>query len=194
MRSLHDETGGVIARLLWMFVIVSVLAGGVLYAYGKNQRPLAFEGTHAAAGTDAHAPTSVAFGRGATVSIATIVRNDGRLPVTLEGLALDPPDRTEPLIPESLGLGDGRTPTPSTITFSPPELEPSSAIGVVITFGVNPSLSCERVPTSATPVALPAVDLRFSSYGIESTQAVALDHGAPTITGFTRSRCEAVAS
>ena len=194
MPTLHDETGGVIARFLWLIVIVTVVAGGALYAYGKHQAPLAFEGTHAATNRDAHDPTSVVFTRDATVSVATIVRNDGRLPVTVEGLSLDPAGRGDPLIPVSLGLGDGKTPTPAATTFAPPALDPSSAIGVVITFGVNPDLSCDRVPTSADVIPLPAVELRFSSYGIESTQAVALDAGAPTIEGLTRTRCEAVVS
>jgi hypothetical protein len=188
--SVRDETGGIVARLLWFIVVVSVIAGGALYAYGTHQRPFAFEGTHAATTADTHDPATVRFGPNAAVAIATIVRNDGRLPVTLEGLSLDPPGHTDPLIPVSLGLGDGRTPTASATTFSPPALDPSSAIGVVITFGVNPNLSCEHLPaTSALP--LPPVELRFSTYGVESSQAVALDDGAPTITGLTRARCEA---
>ena len=193
MPSLRDETGGVIARFLWLMIIVSVVGGGALYAYGTHQEPLAFEGMHAATNDDTRDPTSVAFGRDAMVSIATIVRNDGRLPVTLEGLTLDPPNHTDPLIPVSLGLGDGRTPTPSATTFSPPALDPSSAIGIVITFGINPNLSCDRIPATGTE-PLPSVQLRFSSYGIESTQAVTLGDGAPTIEGLTRARCTAVVS
>jgi hypothetical protein len=38
---------------------------------------------------------------------------------------------------------------------------------------------------------LPPVQLRFSSYGVESVQAVPLEKGAPTIEGLTRDRCEA---
>lgn len=194
MPSLRDETGGVVARLLWLIVVVSVVAGGALYAYGKQQQPLAFEGVHAAIDGDAHGSASVVFARDATVSIATVVRNVGRFPVTLEGLALDPPNRSDALIAVSLGLGDGRTPTPSATTFSPPALDPSSAIGIVITFGVNPNLSCEHVPVRPVPMSLPPVELRFSSYGVESTQAVRLGDGGPTVEGLTRERCQEAVS
>jgi hypothetical protein len=192
MPSLGDERGGVVAKLLVLIVAVSVVAGGALYAYGTHQHPLAFEGSHAATDRDRDDPSSVTFASGATVSVATVVRNEGRLPVTIEGLSLEPPGRTEPMMPVSLGLGDGRTPTPSTTDFAPPALDPSSAIGVVITFGVNPNLSCARFGDEAQRITLPPVELRITSFGIESTQSVALDEDAPAIGGLTRARCEAV--
>jgi hypothetical protein len=192
---LADERGGVVAKLLVLIVVLAVLAGGALYLYGIGQQPLAFDGTHVATGDHQRNPETVAVARGATISIATVVRNVGRLPVTLEGLVEDPPNKEDPFVPIDLGLGDGTTPIASTSGFTPPALDPSSGIGVVITYGVNPNLVCARFtdePGDARP--LPPVDLRFSSYGVESTQAVPLDTGAPTIEGLTRANCEAAVS
>lgn len=193
MTLLADERGGVVAKLLVLLVVLAVLAGGALYLYGIGQQPLAFDGTHVATGDHQRNPTTVAVAQGATISIATVLRNVGRLPVTLEGLVEDPPNKEDPFVPIGLGLGDGTTPTASATGFAPPALDPSSGIGVVITYGVNPNLSCTRFtdkPGDAS--SLPPVDLRFSSYGVESTQAVALDKGAPTVEGLTRAHCEAV--
>ena len=194
--SIREEHGGVVAKFFALVVVLAVLAGGVLYTYGKHQQPLAFDGIHAVTSDGGHDPRSIAFAQGVTVSIATVVRNVGRLPVTLEGLSLDPPPKTEALIPVSLGLGDGRTPIASATTFAPPALDPSSGIGVVVTYGINPSVACSRLPASpdGSSQPLPPVELRFSSYGVESTQLVPLDDGAPTIEGLTRDRCEAVVS
>jgi hypothetical protein len=192
--AVRDETGGVVAKFFAFVVVLAVLAAGALYTYGKHQQPLAFDGVHAMSGDGEHDPQAVAFAEGATISIATVVRNVGRVPVTLEGLALDPPDRNDALVPISLGLGDGRSPTLSATTFAPPELEPASGIGVVVTYGVNPNLSCSQLPAVDADETLPPVELRFSSYGVESTQLVPLDDGAPTIHGLTRNRCQAVVS
>jgi hypothetical protein len=191
---IHDEDGGVIAKCFAVVIVLTVLAGGALYTYGKHQQPLAFDGVHTLTSDGGRDPHAVVFARGATVSIATVVRNVGRLPVTLEGLALDPPPRTEAFIPISLGLGDGRTPTPSAMTFAPPALDPSSGIGVVVTYGLNPNVACSQLSAPPAGETLPPVELRFSSYGVESTQLVPLDEGAPTIQGLTRDRCEAILS
>jgi hypothetical protein len=191
----RDERGGVVAKLLALIVIIAVLGGGALYLYGTNQQPLAFEGTHTATNDNHRNPETVAFARDATISVATVLRNTGRLPITLEGLVEDPPGREDPFVPISLGLGDGTTPTASATGFTPPALDPSVGIGVVITYGVNPNLLCTRFTDKAgAALSLPPVDLRFSSYGVENTQAVPLDKGAPTVNGLTRARCEAVVS
>jgi hypothetical protein len=190
---LHDERGGVVAKLLVFIVVLAVLAGGVLYVYAKQQRPLALDGTHAVSDGQ-QAPKTVRFAPGVTIAVATVVRNAGRLPVTLEGLDVEAPSNDDPMVPVSLGLGDGRTTTASTDTFTPPSLNPGAGIGVVITFGVNPNLSCTRFGSHAATLPLPPVQLRFSSYGVESVQPVPLDKGAPTIEGITRDRCEAAVS
>ncbi len=194
MRSLvHDERGGIVAKLLVFIVVLAVLAGGVLYVYAKQQRPLALDGTHALSDGQ-QAPKTVRFAPGVTIAVATVVRNAGRLPTTLEGLDVEPPGNDVPIVPISLGLGDGRTPIASTESFAPPSLNPGAGIGVVITFGVNPNLSCTRFGSKAVTLPLPPVQLRFSSYGVESVQAVPLDKGAPAIEGLTRDRCEAAVS
>lgn len=192
MRSLNDERGGVVAKLLALLVVLAVLAGGSLYVYGTHQEPLAFAGVHVSTSAQQHDPKTVAFARGATIVVATVLRNVGRLPITLEGLVADPPGKDDPFVPVSIGLGDGRTAATTATGFVPPSLDPSSGIGVVITFGVNPNLVCARfTDTPSDPLSLPPVQLRFTSYGVESTQGVPLDL-APKVAGLTRARCEAV--
>ena len=195
MRSLHDERGGVVAKLFGLILVLAVLAAGALYLYGKQQAPLTFEGVHVATGDHERDPKTVVFARGATIAVATVVRNVGRLPVTIEGLATDPQGKDDPFVPVSIGLGDGRTPKETTDTFVPPSLDPTAGIGLVITFGVNPNLACTRFSgTPSEPLALPPVVVRFASYGVESTQAVPLGLGAPEVAGLTRADCEAVVS
>ncbi len=191
MRSLlHDERGGIVAKLLVFIVLLAVLAGGALYIYAKQQRPLALDGTHAVSDGQ-QGPKTVRFAPDVTIAVATVVRNAGRLPITLEGLDVEPPGNDDPIVAVSLGLGDGRTPAASTDAFAPPALNPGAGIGVVITFGVNPNLACTRFGSKAVTLPLPPVQLRYSSYGVESVQAVPLEKGAPTIEGLTRDRCEA---
>jgi hypothetical protein len=191
----HDETGGVFAKILGLLVVLAVLAGAALYLYGKQQQPLSFDGVHVATSDHLRDPSSVAVTRGTEIFVATIVHNDGRLPITLQGLSEATAGKTDPYVPVSMALGDGRTPDPATEGFTPPSLDPGNGIGIVITFQLNPSLACSRfTDTPGGPLPLPPVGLRFASYGVETTQSVPLGKGAPTVEGPTRARCEAAMS
>jgi hypothetical protein len=192
MNMLHDERGGVVAKLLGLIVVLALLAGGALYLYAKQQQPLSFDTLHVATSDHERDPGTVPLEPGASIYVATFIHNDGRLPVTLEGLSQDPLAKDDPFVPLTIGLGNGKTPTPEPAGFDPPALDPGDGIGVVIAFAVNPVLACSRfTDTPSEPLALPPVELRFTTYGVETTQVVPLGKGAPTIDGLTRSRCEA---
>ena len=70
-------------------------------------------------------------------------------------------------------------------------LNPGSGVGIVVTLGVNPAYPCARLgDRPAATLVLPSLAVRFSSYGVTSTQALAADN-APVVTGLTRASCEA---
>jgi hypothetical protein len=189
---LRAEDGGVLAKTLALLVVLALVAGAVLYVYVSRQEPLSLDGVHVATNDHVHDPASVAVAPGAQFFVATIVHNDGRLPVTLQGLSQDDASKDDPFVPVSIALGDGKTPDPATNGFTPPSLDPGNGIGVVITFQMNPSLACSRLSdTPGSARELPPIALRYTTYGIETTQSIPLGKGAPTVEVPARSRCEA---
>jgi hypothetical protein len=189
---LRAEDGGVLAKTFGLLVVLALVAGVALYIYVTRQEPLSLDGVHVATNDHEHDPASVAVAPGAQFFVATIVHNDGRLPLTLRGLSEDDPSKDDPFVPTSIALGDGRTPDPATTDFAPPSLDPGDGIGVVITFQLNPSLACDRLTDApGTALALPPVALRYTTYGIETMQSIPLGKDAPTVDAPARSRCEA---
>jgi hypothetical protein len=181
------QSGGAIAKVLVFLLLAALVVSVGLYAYGNVQQPLTM---------DALTPAPANAGPGRTVQldgdgelrVATVVRNDGRLPVTIEGV--DPSGATtDPLVVTSLELGDGADPSAAAV-FSPVSLDRGAGVGVVLTFGVNPDFPCDRLTGDAGAQPLPPVTLRFSSYGVDGTQMIVADH-PPSVTGLTRSVCEA---
>jgi hypothetical protein len=170
-----------------VLLLVVVAASAALYAYGSRQQPLAFGAlTPAPANVGADAST-VALDRDGQLRLATIVRNTGRLPVTLEGIAA-PDGKPAALIVTSIGLGDGTDAT-SSAAFAPVHLDPGSGIGIVLVFGANPAYPCERLGRDRAAAApLPPFALRFSSYGVTGTQTLDVAD-APVVAGLTRSVC-----
>jgi hypothetical protein len=192
MSLLRDERGGILAKILGLLVVLALIGAAALFYYGKQQRPLSLEGVHIATSDGEKQPASVTIVPGMQIYVATIVHNDGRLPVTLQGLGGDSSDKEQPIVPVSVALGDGKTPVPGAAGFSPPALDPREGIGIVVVFAVNPSLACSRfTDTVSATTAFPLIPLRFSSYGIEATQSLSLGKDAPSIKGLTRAECEA---
>jgi len=177
------------AKVLGLLVIVAVIASAALYMYGRHQQPLALGDLIVAPTNDGPRGGAVVLDADGQLQYATIVRNTGRLPVTLEGVAV-PDGKPTPLIVTSMGLGDGSDPTAAAV-FAPVDLNPGSGVGVVVTLGVNPAYPCARLgDRPAATLVLPSLAVRFSSYGVTSTQALAADN-APVVTGLTRASCEA---
>jgi hypothetical protein len=191
MTRLADERGGVIAKLFGILLVLAVCASAALYIYGRRQQPLSVQDARVATSDGQRDPATVGIGPNSAVYVATILHNDGRLPVTIEGLAPAGTSATDAYVPISLQLGDGKTPKPANGAFVPPSLDAGTGIGVVITYAVNPNLACSQftnTPSDAAP--FPPMPLRLSSYGVDTTQTVPLAHGAPTVSGITKASCE----
>jgi len=173
-------------------MVVAVLASAALYMYGRHQQPLALGDLTAAPTNAGPRGGTVVLDADGQLRFATILRNAGRLPVTLEGV-LVPDGKPTPLVVTSMALGDGSDPTAAAV-FTPVDLNPGSGVGVVVTFGLNPAYPCARLGSrQAATVALPALAVRFSSYGVTTTQALA-PADAPVVAGVTRASCEAAGS
>ncbi len=188
---MRREGGGAMAKLLVFLVLMAVLASAALYSYGKWQHPLAASDATVAVGRQV-AIDSIALEPDQQIAVATIIRNDGRLPVTLEGLAETAPGKEQPVVVTGIVLGDGETPDPAAgAPFVPTPLEPRTGVGVVVTLAVNPAFACSRLSDVAgEPTTLPPITMRFTTYGVETTQTIPLDEHAPTVAGLTRTACE----
>jgi len=182
-----QQSGGAIAKLLVFLLLLAVVLSAALYAYGRRQQPLAIGRLTPAPANVAGART-VHLDRDGLLRVATIVRNDGRLPVTIEGVAASAAT-TDPLMVTSLGLGDGADAS-AAAGFAPVALDPGEGVGIVITFGMNPDFPCDRLAGDPGTEPLPPVPVRFSSYGVNGTQTLLADH-PPGVTGLTRSICQA---
>lgn len=189
MRRIGDQHGGVLAKTLALLLIVMLLGAGAMYVYGKRQQPLSVDSatlhaTDTATGTLLLAPD----GR---VYVATIVHNDGVFPVTLLGLDETPAPHDQPYAASSIGLGDGKTANPAAAAaFTSVALKPGAGVGIFVVYEPNPGLTCANAtnsPSRATPFG--PIPLRFSTYGVESTQAIEIPD-APEVAGFTRAQCE----
>src|SRR3954447_16679000 len=190
MTRLAGEDGGAVAKLLGILVVLAVCASAALYAYGKGQQPLSVDIAHIATSGGREAAT-IGLAPNLAVSVATVVHNDGRLPVTLEGLAPPADASGDPYVPISIELGDGKTAKPSNGAFVPPSLDPDTGIGVVVTYAVNPNLDCSsfgKEPSGPTP--FPPFAVRLSTYGVATTQTLQFEIGPPKISGITRASCE----
>ena len=189
MRRIGDQHGGVLAKTLALLLIVLLLGAGAMYVYGKRQQPLSvasvtLHATDTGTGTIVLAPD----GR---VYVATIVHNDGVLPVSLLGLDDTPTPRDQPYAASSIGLGDGKTANPAAAAaFTSVALKPGAGVGIFVVYEPNPRLTCANdTDTLSRATSFGPIPLRFSTYGVESTQAIEIPD-APEVAGFTRAQCE----
>jgi hypothetical protein len=190
MTALAGERGGVVTKFLAILLVLGIIATAALYIYGKRQQPLSAGGAHVATGDGGKRPASIGIAPGRSVYVATIVRNDGPLPVTIEGLAPAAGSPTDVYLPVSIALGDGKRPQATGGAFVPPSLAPNTGVGVVITYALNPDLACARFNDAPSdPAPLPPTPFRLSSYGVDTTQSLLLP-GPPMVAGVTRASCE----
>ena len=188
MRRIGDHDGGVLAKTLVLLLIVTLLGAGAMYVYGKRQQPLSLDSANLRADT---ATGTIVLAPDGRVYVATIVHNDGVFPVTLLGLDETPAPHDQPYAASSIGLGDGKTANPAAAAaFTSVALKPGAGVGIFVVYEPNPGLTCANdtdTPSRATPFG--PLPLRFSTYGVESTQAIEIPD-APEVAGFTRAQCE----
>lgn len=189
MRRIGDQHGGVLAKTLALLLIVLLVGAGAMYVYGKRQQPLSDENatlhaTNMETGTIVLAPD----GR---VYVATIVQNEGVFPVTLLGLDETPAPRDQPYAASNIGLGDGKTANPTAAAaFTSVALKPGAGVGIFVVYEPNARLTCANfTDTASRATPFGPISLQFSTYGVESTQALEIP-GAPEVAGFTRAQCE----
>ena len=189
MTRLGGEHGGVLAKTLALLLIVALLGAAAMYAYGKRQQPLTVE--HATLRATETGTGTILLTPDGRVYVATIVHNDGTFPVTLLGLDDTPVPHDQPYAATSLGLGDGKTANPaSAAAFTSVSLKPGDGVGILVVYEPNAGLACARYSDTRAPAtAFGPIPLRFSTYGVESTQAIAIP-AAPNVAGITRAQCE----
>lgn len=188
MLRLMRESGGALAKLLVSLLLIGVVASAALYVYATRQRPLGL-GKAVPAPANASDDSSVTVDADGMLRVATVVRNDGRLPVTLEGLGDQP---AGPLVATSLGLGDGHDAT-TAAAFTPTALTPGTGLGIVVVFTLDATACAGLGDDPTIAIAFPAVALRFSSYGVAATDAVRPED-APAVIGLTRDVCAGAAA
>jgi hypothetical protein len=188
---MRGEGGGVTVKVLvgaLVALFVLVLLG---FVYASRQRPLQLGDVSVGATGGAGNAHTLRLAPDGRVYVATIVHNTGRLPVTLQGLGEADALSNQPYVPVQISLGDGRTASPeAAAAFSPTRLGPGTGVGVVVTLAVNPDFACEKGFARGS-TKLPAIPLRFTTYGLEATQLVRLGKDVPAIEPSTEQRCEA---
>jgi hypothetical protein len=197
LRAFTPEGGGVLTKLLAWLLVLAVLASAALFIFVRSQDPLAL-GDVKVATNDAlrraspAAGSDIAYRGEGEVFVATFIKNDGRLPVSLEGL-VEAPDSRSPYVPVSLQLGTGTDTDPSeAAALTTFRIDPGSSVGVLVTYRANPDLVCQTIPTDpgAKGIELRSFSVRYSSYGIERTQELAADMPFATSAPPDRAECE----
>jgi hypothetical protein len=197
LRALAREAGSVLTKLLAWLVVLAVLASGGLFVYVRSQEPLTLgDATVRTNGVLKHVDppngADVAYRARGEIYVATFVRNTGRLPVNLEGLA-EPGGGGSPYVAVSLQLGTGTDTDPSQAAdFTSFQIDPDTSVGVFVTYRANPDLVCQAVPVdpSSASVDLDSFSVRYNSYGIERTQEVRSDTPFVTSAAAARTGCE----
>src|SRR5439155_24843957 len=105
MTRLRDREGGALTKVLATLLVLALLASAALFVYTRSQDPLAL-GVDASVGyngalADHGTPTDplVKLEPNGQIYVATTVRNERSLPVTITGLGQSPNDDQTPYIP-----------------------------------------------------------------------------------------------
>ena len=137
----------------------------------------------------------MAFVSGGRVYVATFVKNTGRLPLTLEGLERSETGTSSLYAPVGMFRSDGQSTDPELASpFEPVSLDPGAGLGVLVVFGPNPELVCDRLPTpgSGGGQSIASFPVRFTSYGVPVTQQVSTDAPFVEVTTPTKDECRQV--
>ena len=196
----RDHGGGALTKVLATLLVLALLASAALFVYTRSQDPLAlgvdaFVGYNAAL-ADHGTPTDplVTLEPNGQIYVATTVRNDGTLPVTITGLGLSPNDDQTPYIPVELHLGDGKTANPagSTSGFQPAKLNPGTGIGILVVFAANPNLICSVFTDTSegSGTEIRSFMLKYTTYGIPDSQTLDVGRTLVSVARPTRTGCE----
>jgi len=199
LRRMDREDGGVVLRIVGWLVLLAIAASAALFIYVRTQNPLTITRATVATphlGTDHAALPYRADGR---ILVATFVRNTGRLPVTLRGVAEEASTSDDPFVATDLRLGDGETPRDdATAAFEPIAIAPGESLGVLVVYAPNRSMPCGRLPVEPSAedgnTLVDRFAVRFTVYGIERTQTVAAEDPFAIVAPVSRADCQALAT
>ncbi|TMK36817.1 MAG: hypothetical protein E6G58_04670 [Actinobacteria bacterium] len=200
MTRLRDREGGALTKVLATLLVLALLASAALFVYTRSQDPLAL-GVDASVGYNAvladHGTPSdplVKLEPNGQIYLATTVRNEGSLPITITGLGQPPADEQTPYVPVELHLGDGKTADPagSTSGFEPTRLNPGTGIGVLVVFAANSKLICSVFTDTSegSGTEIRSFTLKYTTYGIPDSQTLDVGHTLVAVARPTRTECE----
>jgi hypothetical protein len=192
------ERGGALTRLLATLLVLVLLASGGLFVYTRTQDPLSV-GSEASIGFNAvladHGPDTapvVQLEPNGQIYVATVIRNDGSLPITITGLGPPSDEEQTPYIPVEIRLGDGKTTDPNAAAgFTSKELGSGEGVGILVTYAANSKLICtlfgETSEGSGTEIR--SFTIRYTTFGIPDTQTLDLGRPLATVARPTRTEC-----
>ncbi len=195
----ESDRGSALAKLLGTLLVLLLLASAGLFVYTRTQDPLSvnedaaigFNGALADHG-DAAAPV-VQLEPNGQIYLATTVRNDGSLPITITGLGEPADEEQTPYIPVEIHLGDGKSTDPTaSATFSSTTLGSGEGVGILIVYAANPKLICSLFTDTSegSGTQIRFFSLKYTTYGIPDTQALDLGRAFVDVARPTRTRCE----
>lgn len=194
------ETGGIATKLLIGVFVLAVVGSVAMYLFLRNDEPLALSPTANVDMNktlrDAEVPedADVVLVRGGEVYVATFVRNDGRFPVTFEGLGDLGEVDDVPYIPVDIRLGDGAEADPSgTAAFTSQTLDPGEGVGVLVIYTPNPDLICQLLPDDAAGrgTAIDGFPVTGTVFGVSFDEDLAASEPWATVAPASRAECEA---
>ena len=199
MTRLGDHRGGALTKVLATLLVLALLASAALFVYTRSQDPLAlgvdaFVGYNGAL-ADHGTPTDplVKLEPNGQIYLATTVRNEGSLPVTITGLGQPPDEEQTPYIPVELHLGDGKTPDPagSTSGFESTKLNPGTGIGILVVYAANANLICSLFTDTSegSGTEIRSFTLKYTTYGIPDSQTLDVGHTLVAVARPTRTEC-----
>jgi hypothetical protein len=195
-----SQLGGALTKVLVTLLVLVVLASVGLFVYARTQDPLVFDEGDVALNQPLEEETppqgaDVVLRGDGEIYVAGVIRNDGRLPITLRGLGDLGDIEQVPYIPVEIRLGDGDNASiDDSSTFTATSISPDAGVGVVIVYAPNPDLICRLFPDTATNVTYELGDfpLRFTTVGIEAEQTLGFDEPL-VVAEPTAEECEQVA-
>ncbi|MGZ8578796.1 MAG: hypothetical protein ACXWWX_04615 [Actinomycetota bacterium] len=199
----RDERGGALLKVLLAAMLLVIGASIAFYWYAERQAPLALGNAEvgwndlldASVVEETGDPPTVAFESGGRVYVATFVTNTGRFPITLEGLGKTQGRTSALYSPVAMFPSDGDSTDPALASPAEPvSLDPGQGAGVLIVFAPNPDLACERLPApdAGSGQSLASFPVRFTTYGVPTTQQVGAATAFVRIARPTVDTCEEV--
>ena len=194
-----DDRGGAVLRLIAALFVLFLLATGGLFIYTRTQDPLSVS-EDATVGFNAvladHGPSDAPVVRlepNGQIYVATIIRNDGSLPITITGLGPPSDEEQTPYIPVSIDLGDGKTADPAAATtFTPTKFGSGGGLGVLVTYAANSNLLCSLFTDTSegSGTEIRSFTIRYTTFGIPATQTLDVGRALATVERPTRTECE----